>query len=456
MRGGVKPPVDSTQVHFMVVIALLYAGVDPALAERPQSKQSAPYSLEGYPTEIAKSLLERKLAEDEAIKKTPAPGAFALMAKNFAWQNGTKFIVAFQGGNFEVWRDIAAIAAQWSKVANVSFDFGIDPVTRSARTYQPTDPPAIAQIRIDLKEADSRLRWSAVGRQALSSEFAAASMQLGGIVQNHPHWTDEDRADILHEFGHVLGFLHEHQRPECQAEYRLEPGPHGEPTIFEAYHNLYGVPLDWIKANVFLSNAYKADASGKLDKESLFLYPTEKAILPATFSGIKGPCYIKKKNTRISANDARRARRDYPFQPSNAFGTLAATNIPPLKVLASTDELAISPQLVEKVERIELAARPLVYIHITNEGDRSAGERLRRALLESQYVAPGVENIRRKAKPPASTEVRYFSHADRASAEAVARQIGVTLEADTTVAVKFQGKTAMKKLPIEVWLPESR
>lgn len=57
-------------------------------------------------------------------------------------------------------------------------------------------------------------------------------------------------------------------------------------------------------------------------------------------------------------------------------------------------------RLTEKLERLELAARPLVYVQVAREEDRATGEQLRRALLQNRYVAPGVENIARKAIPP--------------------------------------------------------
>lgn len=440
----------------VAVVSVLGLSLDPVRAQTSVTHRPTLPVLEGYPTEIAQSLLQRRIAEEEEIKNTPAPALFAFVATNYAWQNGTRLVVAFHGGRYEVWKDIAAIAKKWSDVANVTFDFGIDPVARTARVYKANDPPSIAQVRINLTATNARLRWSAVGRQALLPEFAQASMQLGGIAQSHPSWTDEDRADILHEFGHVLGFLHEQQRPECLAEYRLEPGANGEPTIFDAYKTVYGAPLEWTKANVLLSKVFKGESSGKPDKRSLLLYPTDAGILPATINGTQGPCYIERKNLHISPDDSRRARRDYPFQSGNAFGTFAATNIQPLKALATGRGLSAAPALVEKLERMEIASRPLVYIQVADEGQRAIGERLRSALLESRYVAPGVENIKGKAKPPASAEVRYFSRDDMDSAAAVARQVAVELGADTSVPIRLISRDTTRKQPLEVWLPSAR
>lgn len=436
----------------LVALAVHPAGAQPAASARPASAAS----LEGYPTEIAQSLLKRKEAEDEAIRSTPAPALFSFVARNFAWQNGTKLIVAFQGGQYDVWKDIAAIAGQWSSVANITFDFGLDPVARTARVYGPADPPSIAHVRINLNNTDTRLRWSAVGRQALLPEFGPASMQLGGIAQNHPFWTDEDRADVLHEFGHVLGFLHEQQRPECVAEYRLERGANGEPSIFDVYLAVYHAQPDWTKANLLLSSVYISEAAGKPDKRSLFLYPTPDGILPGTLNGTKGPCYLRKKNLRMSADDVKRARQDYPFQPGNGFGNFPTSNIAPLKALATGTGMSAAPLLAEKLDRMELAARPIVYIQVAHADQRATGERLRRALLQSRYVAPGVENVAGKARPPASAEVRYFSPADQAMASAVAQLVADELGDGRPVSTKLVAKDTTKKQPLEVWLPAGR
>ena len=103
-----------------------------------------------------------------------------------------------------------------------------------------------------------------------------------------------------------------------------------------------------------------------------------------------------------------------------------------------------------------MAARPLVYIQVAHSEQRAIGERLRRALLQSRYVAPGVESIAGKAKPPISPEVRYFSQADQAAASAVAKLVADELGVGTVVPIKLTTKDSTKKLPLEVWLPSDR
>ncbi|HVE52542.1 MAG TPA: hypothetical protein VNB23_04100, partial [Ramlibacter sp.] len=237
--------------------ALLLSLLLFATAAGPAAAQPAPANpAHTYPPELAAALLQRKLEERKAIAATPMPAAFAFVASNHLWPSGQRLIVAFHGGHYEVWRDIAAIANKWSTVANVTFDFGLDPANRTARMWHPSDPPSAAHVRIRLDVDSPAVRYAAVGREAFLPEFAAGSLVLGGLVFAHPLWSAEDRADILHEFGHVLGFLHEQQRPECHKDLRLEPGPGGEPSIYQVYEKLYNWELAKTRANLLLAETY--------------------------------------------------------------------------------------------------------------------------------------------------------------------------------------------------------
>ncbi len=65
-------------------------------------------------------------------------------------------------------------------------------------------------IRITFNTWDGS--WSYVGVQARSISSSAATMNFGWVNSTSTTTLDE-RGVILHEFGHALGMLHEHQSP---------------------------------------------------------------------------------------------------------------------------------------------------------------------------------------------------------------------------------------------------
>ena len=76
---------------------------------------------------------------------------------------------------------------------------------------------AAAQIRISFKYTGS---WSTIGIDALDVPANQPTMNYG--------WLTADTEDaeysrvVIHEFGHTLGLIHEHQHPEGGIPYDLE------------------------------------------------------------------------------------------------------------------------------------------------------------------------------------------------------------------------------------------
>ena len=66
-------------------------------------------------------------------------------------------------------------------------------------------------IRVSFDPDDGS--WSCVGQQCTSVTTSKATMNLDCINPSTNAVTPEERSIILHEFGHALGLLHEHQSP---------------------------------------------------------------------------------------------------------------------------------------------------------------------------------------------------------------------------------------------------
>lgn len=88
------------------------------------------------------------------------------------------------------------LVKQWEVVANIKLQF------------IPNGKDAL--IRIGFKPRDGS--FSYIGRDALPVPRSSVTVNLG-FVSTNPNISDYERGDILHQFGHVLGFLEEHRSP---------------------------------------------------------------------------------------------------------------------------------------------------------------------------------------------------------------------------------------------------
>jgi len=100
-------------------------------------------------------------------------------------------------------------AAEWTRFANINFEVVAGPFASVA------DQIAGSDIRIAINAADGS--WSFVGTDARGE---TTSMNLGFSPTTAP-WRVQSH--VLHEFGHALGFHHEHQHPENGIQWDVEP-----------------------------------------------------------------------------------------------------------------------------------------------------------------------------------------------------------------------------------------
>jgi hypothetical protein len=145
---------------------------------------------------------------------------------------------------------IETVASQWCQLAGVTFKFNYKtPCTINALRDE-------ADIRISFSgDYDG---WSLVGTQ--SKDYDGASMILRRL--NTAIFDDRFKRIVLHEFGHALGLLHEHQHPAFSCKFDVEKlkGKYSDTFINENYLPLQN--LDGIKITEF-------------DNQSIMLYPFE-------------------------------------------------------------------------------------------------------------------------------------------------------------------------------------
>lgn len=181
------------------------------------------------------------------------PGAFidspvalaALTGK--LWKPGRTLRVRFLDGDPAVQKRIEPLAQEWCKVANLKFVFGDDPN---------------AEIRISFRQSGS---WSYIGTDALTIPKNQPTMNFGWLKPSTP--SDEYSRVVIHEFGHAIGCIHEHQNPATTI-------PWNKAAVYEYYA---GPPNNWTKEQVDINlfTRYGADITqfSAFDRDSIMLYP---------------------------------------------------------------------------------------------------------------------------------------------------------------------------------------
>jgi len=194
------------------------------------------------------------------------------------WTPGHTLRIRFLDGSATQRAKVKQQAEKWLSFANIKFDW---------------KGGASAEIRISFSADPGS--WSAVGTDCLlKEEFAKnePTMNFGWLTDD----TDdtEYRRVVVHEFGHALGCIHEHQNPSGGIIWN-------EKAVIAMYS---GPPNNWsvgdIRSNIIDKYSLDQLNATKFDVKSIMLYSFPKEL-------IKGPPSLVKsgtpENTQLSARD---------------------------------------------------------------------------------------------------------------------------------------------------------
>jgi hypothetical protein len=257
--------------------------------------------IEAYPDKII-ALLERR---DRKLRLALPPyindNAFGLViADTKLWRVGA-LRVSFKGGSSELHGKIAEVASEWSQYGGIEFDFGYNEKTGEYRKWSEDDD---GHIRVGFEYQGY---WSLVGTDSADPNI----VNDGDITLNFNDF-DNDLPDdwegtVLHEFGHALGFHHEHQSPANLCDFDWD----------KVYEELAGPPNYWPKRKVD-HNLRQLPAEelifSRHDKDSIMHYAFPSWMFK---SGANSPCYTEN-NDKLSETDKQMMEMAYPRDKKRA------------------------------------------------------------------------------------------------------------------------------------------
>ena len=204
---------------------------------------------------------------DRAQARKPAQDGLNL------WANGATLHVRFIGGSAEQRARVERLAQEWTKSANLKFRFDS---TRSD-----------ADIRVAF--APNQGSWSYLGTDALGVPADDPTMNLG---------FSSEEGSVLHEFGHVLGLIHEHLSPNAKLPWNKA----------KVYQDLGGPPNNWTRLAVD-QNMFEQSTTiryREFDASSIMMY-----LYPAAWFSDGRP---RGGAQELSESDKQFVAKLYPFE----------------------------------------------------------------------------------------------------------------------------------------------
>ncbi|HUG47676.1 MAG TPA: peptidase [Candidatus Limnocylindria bacterium] len=226
----------------------------------------------------------------------PLPGGRTLGRPRMAlisqalWKPGTTITVRFMDGEASVQSKVQDVAKTWEDHANLRFDFG---------------DHADATIRISFADEGS---WSYLGTVAQQIPSHEPTMNYGWLTPDSEE--EEYWRVVLHEFGHAMGAIHEHQSPDVQIPWDKE-------AVY-AYYARQGWSRTQVDNNLFRAYSPEGIQFSRFDPESIMLYAVDNALTVGDWE--------VGWNTRLSEHDKSFIASQYPA---------AEPEVPELKAGAS-------------------------------------------------------------------------------------------------------------------------
>lgn len=163
----------------------------------------------------------------------------------YLWENGQKIYIKFLSGSVQIQNKIKQIVKEWERYSNITFSF-INTGNSNIR------------INLDSKGGHNSL----IGTLSNSVSQDKKTMNF-----DTTDFTDESiKRIVLHEFGHVLGLLHEHYSPLAGISWNKK-------VVYEELSKTNGWDTTTVNENIFKNYGLSYTNATLYDQKSIMHYP---------------------------------------------------------------------------------------------------------------------------------------------------------------------------------------
>jgi hypothetical protein len=291
----------------------------------------------GHPSCIA-STLPAARAQARLIPADLAGPALGqvrgVVVRSLTWRHGQTIKVCFHTGTRKAQERVIRIAREWMQYANVTFDFEEGGAPRACKGDNSED------IKVTFE--DNKGWWSVPGTNSRGQD-PSMNLQFFGVdtpmLKNGQAAPEGPiRATILHEFGHALGLLHEHQSPNANCDTEID---------WDAAYKI-GAGIGWDKGLVDRNFRQLASTTSlnatEVDRKSIMHY----SLPPTLFKrGKESACYVTE-NLELSEQDRKFIASIYPKQEA----PMVVSGAPPATVTRSAAVGEDRQALVKRYEEL--------------------------------------------------------------------------------------------------------
>jgi len=188
-----------------------------------------------------------------SVEEYKARGGAAMA--DVRWPNGSTLTVGFLNGSQGLRDQVVNLAPRWTQFANITFQFVDGRSDDIAVNFLPT------------RGAHYGTYSSYLGTD--SARFARAGQPSMHLVfnENDPHNDDDEyRRVILHEFGHALGLIHEHSRPDHPIYWNNQ-------AVYNQFHQQTGWDWNMIYQQIIAPYSGNLTHVTDFDPASIMMYP---------------------------------------------------------------------------------------------------------------------------------------------------------------------------------------